>query len=119
MFALEIFWLIAKSVWENLFEIPSTNNDKCELTFRHIIRHASISKTPLYKDILVPLRPLNCDKRSDNFSILCLTWMIQLQLPGWAAMWSCKMTDRQKMPQSDLIGQRLYIFGSSQNLGLS
>lgn len=63
-------WLIAKSVWENVFEIPST---KCDLTFSHIIRHASISKTPPYKDILVPLRQLNCDKRSDNFSILCLT----------------------------------------------
>ncbi len=53
MFALEKNWLIAKSVWENVFEIPST---KCDLTFSHIIRHASISKTPPYKDILVPLK---------------------------------------------------------------
>ncbi len=84
MFALEKNWLIAKSVWENVFEIPST---KCDLTFSHIIRHASISKTPPYKDILVPLKQLNCDQRSDNFSILCLTWMLKLQLPGWAAVW--------------------------------
>ncbi len=61
MFALEKNWLIAKSVWENVFEIPST---KCDLTFSHIIRHASISKTLPYKDILVPLKQLNCDQKN-------------------------------------------------------
>ncbi len=39
MFALEKNWLIAKSVWEKVFEIPST---KCDLTFSHTIRHASV-----------------------------------------------------------------------------